>query len=243
MSKKANQPKDTTAITVAVIAATATLITAIVSLAMPFAERLAAEKITTPTVSPAADSALKTPVYPTVFQDDFSINRGLYVWDTERSFGGVVDGVYRVGVIGPHIVTWRVYEGLRASDFYLKASVILPRSTKLYSCGIVFRKSDQGRYLFGINNDQSYEFIKVTPSGEEITMIDWVGDIAIKPSGVNELEIIAIGAMIELYVNGEKLTALEDDTHSEGELGFYVSTYGGGDEVIIEFDDLLVEER
>ena len=74
-------------------------------------------------------------------------------------------------------------------------------------------------------------------------MIDWVGDIAIKPSGVNELEIIAKGAIIELYVNGEKLTTLEDDTHSEGELGFYVSTYGGGDEVIIEFDDLLVEER
>ncbi len=198
-------------------------------------------KTSTPEVN--SESIAAHTLQPIFLQDDFSINRGLLVWDSEKSFGGVMDGVYRMGVKGPHIVTWRVYEGLNISDFALKVNILMPQSTKLFSCGVVFRKSDGGRYLFGVNNDRSYEFIKVTASGEEITMIDWVTHYAIKDHGTNQLEVTAIGDVIELSINGEKLDTLLDDTHSTGEVGFYTSTYGGGEEIIVEFDDLLVEER
>jgi len=236
MSAKTKAKKDGTAITVAIIAAAATLVAAIIGLASPLVESLAGEKATS-TPETATKSA------PILLQDDFSINRGLLVWDTERSFGGVMDGVYRMGVKGPHIVTWRVYHGLEMSDFALRVNILMPQSTKLFSCGVVFRKSDGGRYLFGVNNDRSYEFIKVTASGEEITMIDWVSHYAIKDHGTNQLEVTAIGDMIELSINGEKLDTLLDETHSTGEVGFYTSTYGGGEEIIVEFDDLLVEKR
>ena len=242
MSAKSKTRKDMTAIIVATIAAAATLVAALIGLATPLVESLAGKEATVP-----PDAALKSATTlgstPILLQDDFSINRGLLVWDTERSFGGVMDGVYRMGVKGPHIVTWRVYHGLDISDFALKVNILMPQSTKLFSCGVVFRKSDGGRYLFGVNNDRSYEFIKVTASGEEITMIDWVTHYAIKDHGTNQLEVTAIGDVIELSINGEKLDTLLDDTHSAGEVGFYTSTYGGGEEIIVEFDDLLVEER
>lgn len=249
MSAKAKPKKDQTAITVAIIAAAATLVAAIIGLASPVVESLLSEESATATVLPTSmpgtvpEATLTPPTPPILLQDDFSINRGLLVWNSERSFGGVMDGVYRMGVKQPYIVTWRVYHGLDMSDFDLKVKILMPQSTKLFSCGVVFRKSDQGRYLFGINNDRGYEFIKVTPSGEEITMIDWVTHFAVQTHGVNQLEVSAKGNVIELYINGEKLDSLLDDTHSIGEVGFYTSTYGGGEEVIVEFDDLLVEGR
>jgi hypothetical protein len=48
MKKKTNRPKDNTAIKVAVIAAIATLFTAIVGLMLPFAERMASRGVSTP---------------------------------------------------------------------------------------------------------------------------------------------------------------------------------------------------
>lgn len=246
MSKKANQPKDTTAITVAVIAATATLITAIVSLAMPFAERLAAEKITTPTVSPAADSALTTPAYPTVFQDDFSINRGLDVWETDLSTGGVLDGVFRIAVIQPGITTWRTYDGVEVENFYLKVDINMPPSTKEYACGIVFRQDDHGRYLFSLNNNRRFEILNMVEANgtsEDKQITYWEYAPSANTRGKNTLEIKAIKDKLEFFINGEQVNTSFDATHEKGAVGFFVSTYGEGQEAIVEFDNLLIEER
>lgn len=254
MAKKTNKPKDNTAIRVAIIAAVATLVTAIIGLGMPFAERLANDKNGTAApvltdaaaVVPSAVITATNSISPLIFRDSFETNLGIYEGESEKSFARVTDGAYRMGAILPHIVTWRIYNGIEVENFHLKVDIIMPITTKHYSCGIVFRQSDNGLYYFGLNNDQSFEFINEVDSGGESTdntLADWISNIAIKARGTNELEIFAKQDTFELFVNGVKLKTITDNTRQKGRVGFYVSTYGGGGEAIVEFDNLLIEEQ
>jgi hypothetical protein len=248
---KTKKAKDTTAVTVALIAASATLITAIIGLAKPFVERMANESTATPSVefSPiplATSSPAPSPVYPIILKDDFSTNLGLDVWEGEKSFGGVLEGVFRIGVTKPGATTWRTYDGFEISDFHMTVNVNMPLSPKEYACGIVFRQDGKGVYFFGINNNRQYEFTNLRISNGRntyISLADRLTNISIEKHGINTLEIVAKHDVFELYVNGMKLNSITDATHAKGDFGFYLSAYGGGQETIVEFDNLAIEER
>ena len=139
--------KDNTAIIAALITTCGVVLAAFIGIFKPFAEPSPAE---TPASSPIP-LAVSTPtesVYPIILRDDYTINRGLDVWEKEMSAGGVLDGVFRIAVIQPGITTWRTYDGVEIGDFYLKVDINMPPSTKEYACVVVFRQDDHGRYFF-----------------------------------------------------------------------------------------------
>lgn len=235
--------KDNTAIIVALISTSGVVLAALISIFKPFAESV-------PTAVPSPTTqAMSTPnmsVYPIILQDDYTVNRGLDVWQKEMSTGGVLDGVFRIAVIQPGITTWRTYDGVEVASFYLKVDINMPPSTKEYACGIVFRQDDHGRYFFSLNNNRHYEVLNMIESGEESTdqqLTDWVYAPSAVTHGKNTLEIIAIQDTFEFFINGVKVNTITDATHAKGGVGFIVSTYGEGQEAIVEFDNLLIEER
>jgi len=239
--------KDNTAIIVALISTSGVVLAAFISIFKPFAEpRLA--KTPTPDLSPTPfpTPILTESIYPIILQDDYTINRGLDVWEMDLSTGGVLDGVFRIAVIQPGITTWRTYDGVEVENFYLKVDINMPPSTKEYACGIVFRQDDHGRYLFSLNNNRRFEILNMveangTSEDKQITYWDYAPSANTR--GKNTLEIIAIKDTFEFFINGEKVNTSLDATHEKGAVGFFVSTYGEGQEAIVEFDNLLIEER
>jgi len=256
--RKQKESKDNTTIIVAIIAGAVTLITAIIGLVTPFVNRIAekAIPISTPTfasepiVSPTTIALLPEPTATPdniIFFDDFSTNKGIPVWNEENSFGEIVDGVYRFGAMKPYWAFWRSYKALKVSDFRARVDINVPNSSHIYSCGMIFRSNDEGKYFFGINNDNRFEFVKHTLNHDtnemdDTTIVDWEANMAIETRGVNTIEVAAQSDTFELFVNGVKLKTVVDPSHKNGEIGFYVSTYGGGQEVIVEFDNLIIEE-
>ncbi len=239
--------RDNTAIIVSLITTSGVVLAAFIGIFKPFAERMPAET-TTPASSPIP---LVTPsptesVYPIILKDDYTINRGLDVWEKDLSTGGVLDGVFRIAVVQPGITTWRTYDGVDVEKFYLKVDINMPPSTKEYACGIVFRQDDHGRYLFSLNNNRRFEILNMVEANgmsEDKQITYWEYVPSANTHGKNTLEIIAIKDQFEFFINGEKVNTSLDATHEKGGIGFFVSTYGEGQEAIVEFDNLLIEER
>lgn len=179
-----------------------------------------------------------------IFQDNFSTDTGWDIGQDSEVFRELVNQHYRYGVLAPNITHWTWRNEPVASDFRLRVDVnLLTSSEETYSAGVLFRGDlpYTGEYWFGIDNKGEFEFYRRTPSGGE-HIIGWTASDAIRIADWNALEVWARGSEIDLFINAVKVASRTDETSSKGVFGFYVSTFGGGQEAIAEFDNLVVQE-
>jgi hypothetical protein len=93
-------------------------------------------------------------------------------------------------------------------------------------------------YLFGVTCDGQYSLR--TWDGEEFTqLISWTSS-ALVNTGIgktNHLGFWAKGNRIILYVNGNKLTEIQDSTHTDGKFGVFIGSVET-DNFTVEVDDI-----
>ncbi|RLG19951.1 hypothetical protein DRN74_06175 [Candidatus Micrarchaeota archaeon] len=102
--------------------------------------------------------------------------------------------------------------------------------------GLVFRyQDDQNFYAFVVNSMGMYA-LYLRQNGEYTPLIAFQPSTAIyQGASANLLKVIVRGTLINLYVNGQFLATVEDDTLTEGSIGLY-----GGPGLYVRFDDLEV---
>ena len=87
--------------------------------------------------------------------------------------------------------------------------------------GLVFRLVDaQNFYFFWLTGDGRYTVGKVV-TDHAIPIKQWTYSEAIRKRGENRMRVEFCGPLMNIFINGEKVTVLKDDTFTQGGYGFY----------------------
>lgn len=119
-------------------------------------------------------------------------------------------------------------------DFYLTVDANLTKGTQANGYGIYIRgTSNQSLdiatyYRFEIYGDGSYAIFKgtldATGASNSQQLVNYTQTTIINKAGrVNHIAISAKGSTMTLYVNGQKLKTIIDDTYASGSLALFVS--------------------
>ncbi len=181
--------------------------------------------------------------WPLVLADSFADNANDWIEGSEEDeFARLlfsIDGKYTWQTEAKQGFIWRVWPDAPAtSDFYLAVEAQRISGDLDTQYGLIFRNSESrdAYYVFEIRDTQEYRFL-VREDGEWIILIEMTASDAIRPAGINRLEVVAQGEQFLFYINGEAITQWSDSTLSEGEAGVTVTLLEAGQEAIIEFDN------
>ena len=70
--------------------------------------------------------------------------------------------------------------------------------------------------------------------------MDWTKTDAIKPKGVNQVEVIGYGTHFTFLINGRVVIEVEDAHFGQGLVGLGIEAYTLGEEATFDFLDMLV---
>ncbi len=109
------------------------------------------------------------------------------------------------------------------------------------AAGLVFRMNELGYYALLVSNtgqNVSAELLSVEGDGHsQRIIVPW---FTVAPTRLSETEISveAIGNQISIFVEGQKVKTLQDDTYAQGLIGFVISGHSRA-----VFRNLVVEQR
>jgi predicted RNA-binding Zn-ribbon protein involved in translation (DUF1610 family) len=159
-----------------------------------------------------------------------TIADGRYRWETETG---------RPNSISP---AWLM--GYQVSDFHLMANCKHISGSKANSSwGVIFRIQDnQNYYSFRLTDTQFFAFSMIKDD-QWSNLVDWTRTEAIKPNGVNQLEVIARDTHFTFTINGQVVSEVDDGYFSRGLVGLAIEGYTTGEKVIYDFIDVILRER
>jgi hypothetical protein len=131
--------------------------------------------------------------------------------------------------------------GYPVDDFHLAASAKHIRGSKAGSSwGVIFRILDnQNCYCFRIGDTQFFA-VSIQEGGSWSQLVDWERADAIKPGGVNQLEVIAQESHFTFLINGSVVRELEDRRFGRGQVGLAVEGYTTGEAIAFDFLDITL---
>jgi hypothetical protein len=179
-----------------------------------------------------------------LFQDDFS--RPESGWDhyqDEQYRSDYSNDGYQIEVIEPNILAWAT-PGLSFED-----SVILVEATRKAgpadnAFGLICRYQDPDNFYFFLISSDGFAGIGRRLDGERQLLSDehmLPADAILPGFEPNLIQASCVGARLELYVNGQFVASIEDDTWSTGDVGLIAGSYDRG-EVVIRFDNFSVQQ-
>lgn len=177
-----------------------------------------------------------------LFQDDFSDpDSG---WDRLTAPNGetnYLNGVYRIYVNQPSTDVI-ASPGLEFSDTIIEVDAAKIGGPDDNDFGIACRVQDKTHYYFFlISSDGYYGVGQYTDQGQQL-----IGMPAMLPSeiiqqgqAINHIRADCVANRLALYVNGERLIEITDDTYASGDVGLVAGSFGtpGTD---IHFDNFVV---
>ena len=108
--------------------------------------------------------------------------------------------------------------------------------------GLIFRIQDnQNYYSFRVTDSQSFG-VSVQKEGQWLILVDWTKTDAIKPNGVNQLEVLARGSNFIFTINGQVVSEVDDDHFRQGLVGLAIEGYTPGEKIIFDFIDVTLRE-
>jgi hypothetical protein len=138
-------------------------------------------------------------------------------------------------------ITTAWLRGYSVSDFHLLVS-----SKHIYgsragsSCGVIFRIQDNNNYYwFGITDHQFFS-VSLVQDSQWLDIVDWTKTDAIKPNGVNQLEVIAYATHFTFLINGRVVSEVDHDHFPEGLTGLAIQAYTPGEEITFDFLDIIL---
>jgi serine/threonine-protein kinase len=137
-------------------------------------------------------------------------------------------------------------------DFALPAEFVLstdawpgperPRGMGDANTGLVFRATDQGRYLFSVRNDGYFRLSSVqSEPANWVDLLPWQRSDAIRRGQDNRLLVSGRGAHYDLFINGQFVGSVDDPTWVAGFPGLHLFTAPGEKPPIVEFDNFLLQ--
>ena len=92
-----------------------------------------------------------------------------------------------------------------------------------------------------MTDSQSFA-VSVQKEGQWSNLVDWTRTAAIKPNGVNQLEVIARGTHFTFTISGRVVSEVDADYFSEGLVGLAIEGYTLGEKIIFDFIDVTLRE-
>jgi hypothetical protein len=193
----------------------------------------------TDTPAPSATPLLAATPSPTVlFEDDFS-RQSWYVESTDFYEFEYVEGRYRIAVKTTSSGYWSV-RTQNLQDAILQVDAERESGDADGYFGLVCRHVDGDNYYALVIGNEGFYGIASMLDGEFEFLeegLDTSG--AIRKDETNRIQADCIGERLILYVNGQKLLEVQDDSMGEGEAGVIAGTRSG-DEFSALFDQFVI---
>jgi len=185
----------------------------------------------TPTPTP-----LPSPTGKPLFSDTFANNNN--GWDLTSKAGQfsvkVGNGSMALEDDNNRLLWELIPNNQNFGDFYLTVDANLTKGSQANGYGIYIRgTSDQSLdfatyYRFEVYGDGSYAIFKGTVNAAGVSnnqqLVNYTPTTIINKAGkVNHIAISAKGSTMTLYVNGQKLKTIIDDTYASGSVALFVS--------------------
>lgn len=134
--------------------------------------------------------------------------------------------------------SWTGYTQDVLEDFYAEVEVHKQVGSTESNCGLMFRRSDAGSYVFRIQEDQKLFWVRLLKPDESFkTLIDKTHSNTVLRQGINRLTVVAKGAEFFFYINDKGVGSVTDATLTKGVVDLFVQALGS-DEAVCEFDNL-----
>jgi hypothetical protein len=174
------------------------------------------------------------------FRDTFETAENWPLYSSEQVEFALGEGELEMKALKADFSDWWVLSWPQAEDFYLEAVGQWKECAGRDEFGLVVRSTKPGDswvgYLFAVTCDGQYALRSW--NGETFDhLIGLTASelIAVGSNQTHRLGIRAEGTTIELFINGEKLTGITDDTHESGIFGVFIgSGTTPGVEAVIE---------
>ncbi|MCB0194948.1 MAG: PD40 domain-containing protein [Anaerolineae bacterium] len=175
---------------------------------------------------PSAPSEPSSDQLVLVYEDDFSDSFG--GWDdafdtyTRKVYG---NNRYQIEVNASNLVAWGL-ANRDVADFEMEVEAKLEDGDQKNSYGVLIRFLDRNNfYRFDISGD-GYFLLSKFVEGNWTTLVDWTASEYINTDGsANILKIAAFGPDLTVWVNGQELASVEDDSLTHGNFGFFAGTF------------------
>ena len=163
-----------------------------------------------------------------LYEDDFSNpHTGWISESTEEVESDYEDSEYHILVKERDwwYFVWNQRAG-QFTDFTLEIDARLISGPTVSSCGLVFRIAEDGNtcYRFLVSAD-GYYAVGILLNDTWIDLQPWTKSAVINQvNSTNHLKVVCQGSQIEVYVNGQHLTSITDNSFAEGYVGVIVDT-------------------
>jgi len=177
-----------------------------------------------------------------VFQDNFADhNSGWEIGDYEAGSVGYEGGAYSVVSLGPTMPMWGV-ANLFLTDLVIEVDATQvaagPENNNEYGVGCRIQPDGDGHYL-SVSGDGYYS-IWLNYGPDWIPLVDWAESDAIQQgNATNHILAVCDGPTLSLFVNGQHLATVEDETFSGGDIALTATSYEDAT-TKIAFDNLAV---
>jgi serine/threonine protein kinase len=188
-----------------------------------------------------------------LFEDSFVDNR--YGWPEEYSEDElgyydvlVEDGSYmfQVGSVSDlgHSVWVEPDYDLTGqfSDFIFSIEATPSPEMGDFLYGMVFRVTETQFYYFEIDNEGYVVGLYTDDEWLDLIEYTYTETGLIRPNGLNELTVEAIGPSLIFFINGEKVAEIMDDTIESGGMGLIADVFKEGGELQVEYDQIQLIE-
>ena len=173
-----------------------------------------------------------------------------YDEDFSDSFGGWDDAFgksytkqygnnrYHIEITTNNLVVWGLANRV-AADFDVEVEATIENAGGGNTYGIIFRYVDHDNFYRFDLSDDGFFLLSKSDEGVWSTLVDWTSSNAINQTegAINVLKVSAAGPDIAVSINGEELARIQDDTFTEGNFGFFASTFESP-QMWVSFDNL-----
>lgn len=129
----------------------------------------------------------------------------------------------------------------RVADFHLVANSKHILGTRANSgWGLIFGIQDNYNYYWFRMTDSKYFAVSVAENSQWRDIVAWTRTDAVKPNGVNQLEVIAREAHFAFLINGQIVIEADDDRYRQGMVGLAIEGYPHGEKIIFDFLDFTL---
>ncbi len=113
-----------------------------------------------------------------------------------------------------------------------------PRGLGDSNAGLVFRSTEQGRYVFSVRNDGFFRVSSVQSAPANwIDRIAWQFSPAIRRGQDNRLSVAGRGYHYDLFINDQFVASFDDNQWPDGAPGLHLFTAPGEIPAVVEFDN------
>jgi hypothetical protein len=132
----------------------------------------------------------------------------------------------------------------KVSDFHLIANAKHIAGSRAGSAwGVIFRVLDNQNYYWFRMTDTRFFAVSVAEDGQWRDVVAWTRTEAIKPNGVNQLEIIAQETHFIFLINGQIMSEADESHFHPGLAGLAIEGYVQDEKIVFDFLDFTLRAQ